>query len=82
MASSYVENEDSEESEECGIDSDSDSDSDVENSIEGVSEYQKTDHLKKELEGEDRVSLCSITFCRRNITLQKSCFCVLLFHSM
>jgi hypothetical protein len=70
MASLYVESEDSE---ECEVDSDSE----VENGNQDVLESQKSDNLKKELEGEDRVSFCSITFYRRNITLWKFCFCFL-----
>jgi hypothetical protein len=61
MASSYVESEDSE---ECEIDSDFDFE--VENGNQAVLKYQKSDNLKKELEREDRVSFCSITFYRRN----------------
>jgi hypothetical protein len=72
MASSYVESEDSE---ECEVDSDSDSE--VENGNQAVLESRKSDNLKKELEGEDRVSFCSITFYRRNITLWKFCFYIL-----
>jgi hypothetical protein len=53
MASSYTEREDSEESE---------ADSEVEDGTHILSEPQKHDILKKEVEEEDKVSFCGITF--------------------
>jgi hypothetical protein len=56
MASSNTESEDSEEYE---------TGSEVEDDSHILSEPQKQDNLKKELEEEDRVSFCGITFLRK-----------------
>jgi hypothetical protein len=53
MASSYTESEDSEENE---------TDSEVEGGPHILLEPQKHDILKKELEEEDKVSFCGVTF--------------------
>jgi hypothetical protein len=56
MASSNTEGEDSEEYE---------TDSEVEDDHHILSEPQKQDNLKKELEEEDTVSFCGVTFLRK-----------------